>query len=64
MDFQEIIVWLTNNQEYAELSIFLVGFFESFILIGTFWPSIVLLLVALALNEIGISIFNICFLLV
>jgi membrane-associated protein len=61
MDFQEIIVWLTNNQEYAELSIFLVGFFESFILIGTFWPSIVLLLVALALNEIGISIFNICF---
>ena len=61
MNFQEIIAWIVSNQEYAEFSIFLVGFFESFILVGTFWPSIILLLVALALNEIGISIINICF---
>ena len=56
MSFEEIINWISQNPEYGSLSIGLVGFFESFILVGTFWPSIILLLVAMALNEAGLNI--------
>jgi len=60
MDISSLISWLTENPEFSELFMGLIGFCESFVIIGTFWPSIILLLVAVALNEIGISVLNIC----
>jgi membrane-associated protein len=56
MSYQQIENWLLINPEFASLAIFAVGFFESFIIIGTFWPSIILLLLTVALNESGLSL--------
>ena len=56
MSYEQIESWLLINPEFASLVIFIIGFFESFIIIGTFWPSIVLLLITVAMNETGISL--------
>ena len=60
MSYEQLESWLLMNPEFASVAIFMVGFFESFIVIGAFWPSIVLLLVTLAMNEAGVSLLVIC----
>ena len=48
------------NPEFASVAIFIVAFFESFIILGIFWPSIILLLLAVAVNEADIQLLTIC----
>ena len=60
MSYEQLESWLLMNPEFASVAIFMVGFFESFIVIGAFWPSIVLLLVTLAMNDAGVSLLVIC----
>ena len=60
MSYEQLESWLLMNPEFASVAIFMVGFFESFIVIGAFWPSIILLLLAVAVNEADIQLLTIC----
>ena len=51
MSYEQLESWLLMNPEFASVAIFIVAFFESFIILGIFWPSIILLLLAVAVNE-------------
>lgn len=61
MSYNQIELWVLTNPEFAAFVMLIIGFCESFIIIGTFWPSIILLLLAVALNEAEITLLTICF---
>jgi len=60
MSYEQLESWLLMNPEFASVAIFIVAFFESFIILGIFWPSIILLLLAVAVNEADIQLLTIC----
>jgi len=60
MSYEQLESWLLMNPEFASIAIFIVAFFESFIILGIFWPSIILLLLAVAVNEADIQLLTIC----
>ena len=55
MSYEQLEIWVLANPEFSALVMFMAAFFESFIILGTFWPSIILLLLAVALNEADIK---------
>ncbi len=60
MSYEELEFWVLANPEFSAFVMFIVAFSESFIILGTFWPSIILLLLALALNEADVQLLTIC----
>jgi membrane protein DedA with SNARE-associated domain len=60
MSYEQLESWLLMNPDFASIAIFIVAFFESFIILGIFWPSIILLLLAVAVNEADIQLLTIC----
>ena len=60
MSYEQLEIWVLANPEFSALVMFMAAFFESFIILGTFWPSIILLLLAVALNEADIKLLTIC----
>ena len=60
MSYEELEFWVLANPEFSAFVMFFVAFSESFIILGTFWPSIILLLLALALNEADVQLLTIC----
>ena len=60
MSYEQLEIWVLANPEFSALVMFMAAFFESFIIVGTFWPSIILLLLALTLNEADIQLLTIC----
>ena len=60
ISYEELEFWVLANPEFSAFVMFIVAFSESFIILGTFWPSIILLLLALALNEADVQLLTIC----
>tara|TARA_Y100001935_G_C17114500_1_gene412511 strand:+ start:118 stop:627 length:510 start_codon:yes stop_codon:yes gene_type:complete len=60
MSSEQFLNWIIINQEYAGFAMFLIGFLEAFFISGAIWPSIILLLFAVGLNEAEISLAYIC----
>jgi len=60
MSYEKLEFWLLANPEFSAFAMFIAAFFESFIILGTFWPSIILLLLAVALSEADIRLLTIC----
>jgi len=60
MSYEQLEFWVLANPEFSAFVMFIAAFFESFIILGTFWPSIILLLVAVALSEADIRLLTIC----
>ena len=60
MSYEELEFWVLANPEFSAFVMFIVAFSESFIILGIFWPSIILLLLALALNEADVQLLAIC----
>jgi membrane protein DedA with SNARE-associated domain len=60
ISYEQIEFWVLANPEFSAFVMFVVAFSESFIIIGTFWPSILLLLLAITLNEADVELLTIC----
>jgi membrane protein DedA with SNARE-associated domain len=60
MSYEQLEFWVLANPEFSAFVMFIAAFFESFIILGTFWPSIILLLVAVAVNEADVQLLTIC----
>ena len=60
MSYEQIEFWLLANPEFSAFVMFVVAFSESFIILGTFWPSVILLLLAITLNEADVELLKIC----
>jgi membrane protein DedA with SNARE-associated domain len=60
MSYEQIEVWVLGNPEFSVFVVLSVAFCESFIIIGAFWPSIILLLLGVALNEAEVKLLSIC----
>ena len=60
ISYEQLELWVLANPEFSAFAMFIVAFSESFIILGTFWPSIILLLLALTLNEADIQLLTIC----
>ena len=60
ISYEQLELWVLANPEFSAFAMFIVAFSESFIILGTFWPSIILLLLALTLNEADIQLLMIC----
>ena len=60
MKSEQFLNWIILNPEFAGAAMFLVGFLEAFIISGAIWPSIILFLFAVGLNEADINLIYIC----
>ena len=60
MNSEQLLNWIILNPEFAGAAMFIVGFLEAFIISGAIWPSIILFLFAVGLNEADINLAYIC----
>ena len=60
MSYEQLEFWVLANPEFSAFVMFIAAFFESFIILGTFWPSIILLLLAVAVNQADVQLLTIC----
>ena len=60
MNSEQFLNWIILNPEFAGAAMFIVGFLEAFIISGAIWPSIILFLFAVGLNEADINLAYIC----
>ena len=56
MTSEQFLNWIISNPEFAGLAMFIIGFLEAFIVSGTVWPSIILILFAVGLSEADIKL--------
>ncbi len=60
MNYEQFLLWIISNPEYAGLAMFMIGFLESFFISGVIWPSAILLLFAVGLSKADIELVYIC----
>ncbi|MDG1989841.1 MAG: DedA family protein [Dehalococcoidia bacterium] len=51
--------WILEHRTYALIFVYIIGCIEAFIITGTFWSSIIMLIVATSLHEAEINLFAI-----
>ena len=60
MNSEQFLNWIILNPEFAGAAMFIVGFLEAFTISGAIWPSLILFLFAVGLNEADINLAYIC----